>query len=71
MLESGTAAYAEANRLIVLSPQTSRYGIYGGGCWDWSGGTSAGFDTHAGLPLSFVRGMLTGLTRLIEGSSWP
>ena len=71
MLQSGTADYAESNGLLVLFPQTTRYGIYGSGCWDWSGGVSADFDTHRGIQLNVVMAMLGRLGSLVGGASWP
>ena len=70
-LESGTAAYAEANDMIVLHPQTDVKGMYGGGCWDWSGGTGVDFDTHSGLQLRIVIKMLGNLTTLVDSAVWP
>ena len=77
MLGSGKAAYAESNRLILLYPQASVAGPWGGDCWDWAGSaTGPDFDTQHGVQLTAVRQMLGGLEELVRGgrpmpSDWP
>ncbi len=77
MLGSGKAAYAESNRLILLYPQASVAGPWGGDCWDWAGAaTGAEFDTKDSVQLSAVMAMLSDLENLVrEGkpmpSEWP
>ena len=77
MLGSGKAAYAESNRLIVLYPQASVAGAWGGDCWDWAGdATGPEFDTHDGVQLGAVMRMLAGLEELVRTGEpmpkvWP
>ena len=77
MLGSGKAAYAESNELVLLYPQASMYGAWGGDCWDWAGdATGAEFDTHHGVQIGAVVRMLRGLEGLVRGarpmpSEWP
>ena len=69
MLGSGKAAYAENNQLVLLYPQASVYGAWGGGCWDWAGDvTGAEFDTHQSVQLGAVARMLRGLEGLVRSA---
>lgn len=76
MLGSGKAAYAESNAIILLYPQASVAGPWGG-CWDWAGSaTGTEFDTRHGVQLSAVMRMLSGMEDLVRGgkpmpSEWP
>ena len=68
---AGYNRWADANRIIVLYPQTiARYG-WGGwptnfvfnpnGCWDWWGYTDALYHTHEGPQIRAVKAMLDRL----------
>jgi poly(3-hydroxybutyrate) depolymerase len=71
--EAGYNRWAEANRLIVLYPQTlSRYGwsssegrwsyiVNPNGCWDWWGYTNADYATKRGVQTQAVMRMVERL----------
>ena len=63
MLENALPAYAEANSLVILYPQSiaGDANPVGGGCFDWAGATGPQFDTRSGLQLQFVLQMMTDL----------
>lgn len=65
MLQTGLAAYAEANNFVLVFPQTSEAGVAGAGCWDWFGGISPDFDTHTGVQLRMVQAMVADLPNLL------
>ena len=48
------ASHAEGSGLVILYPQASTMGVYGAGCWDWSGAITEEFDTHTGVTLSHL-----------------
>jgi poly(3-hydroxybutyrate) depolymerase len=67
--ESGYSRWADANRLVILFPQTIARsgwaGWWGGsfvfnpnGCWDWWGYTGPGYATKAGPQIRAVRAMI-------------
>ena len=63
--EAGYNRWAEANRLIVLYPQTIKryWGIYNPrGCWDWWGYTGAQYHTKDGAQVRAVKAMLDRLS---------
>ena len=64
MLENALPAYAEANSLVLIYPQSiagDDNNPVGGGCFDWAGATGPMFDTRVGLQLRFVIQMMTDL----------
>lgn len=73
VMEAGYNGWADANRLIVLYPQTvSRYGMAFGslkyvmnpkGCWDWWGYTGANYHTRDGLQIKAVAAMVEQLAQ--------
>ena len=73
----GKAAYAEANRMVLLFPQSSVAGAWGSDCWDWAGAhTGAAFDTHSGVQIGAVVGMVQDLEALLRRGTpvpgpWP
>ena len=58
MLESGLAAYAESNNIVVIFPQASTAGPQGSGCWDWSGAADPMFDTRKGVQIGLALSMI-------------
>jgi poly(3-hydroxybutyrate) depolymerase len=67
---AGYNRWADANRIIVLYPQTiARYGWAGSfvfnpnGCWDWWGYTSALYHTRDGPQIRVVKAMLDRLAQ--------
>lgn len=72
---AGYNRWADANRLIVVYPQTrARYGPAIGswkivmnpkGCWDWWGYTSDGYATREGVQIRAVKAMIDQLVKPI------
>jgi hypothetical protein len=63
--EAGYNRWADANRLIVLYPQTIKrtWGIYNPrGCWDWWGYTGPRYHTKEGGQIRAVKAMLDRLS---------
>jgi poly(3-hydroxybutyrate) depolymerase len=63
--EAGYNRWADANRLIVLYPQTIKryWGMYNPrGCWDWWGYTGAQYHTKDGAQIRAVKAMLDRLS---------
>lgn len=62
MLENALPAYAEANQMVILYPQSgSVRNPAGGGCFDWYGAVGKDFDTRTGTQLNAVLRMLREL----------
>ena len=66
MLYNGLAAYAESSKIVILHPQASKHGIYGGNCWDWCGETSLDFDTRGGVQLNTVLNTLADIATIVR-----
>jgi hypothetical protein len=66
MLYNGLAAYAESSKIVMLHPQASQHGIYGGNCWDWCGETSLDFDTRSGVQINTVLNTLADIERIVR-----
>jgi len=60
---SGFARWADANRLIVLFPQTRRSTVNPKACWDWWGYTGLNFRDRSALQIAAVRAMLEALAQ--------
>ncbi len=60
---SGFARWADANRLIVLFPQTRRSTVNPRACWDWWGYTGLNFRDRSAVQIAAVRAMLDGLAQ--------
>lgn len=58
---AGYNRWADANRLIVLYPQTHASSGNPNACWDWWGYDDAGYDTRSGRQMAAVRAMLDRL----------
>lgn len=56
--ETGYAQWAEANRLIILFPQTRASPVNPKGCWDWWGYTGRNFLTRSAPQIRAVHRML-------------
>lgn len=70
--ESGFAAWADNNRLIVLFPQIASAPENPQGCWDWWGYTGREFMTRKAPQIIAVRRMLERLAgRVIGGRAMP
>ena len=67
MLETGLAAYAESNGIVLLYPQaaTARPGDDDPGCWDWYGGIDGKFDTKQGVQIATVVAMVAALPQIV------
>jgi hypothetical protein len=59
--ESGFAAWADSNRLVILFPQTTASTVNPQGCWDWWGYTGRDYLTRSGPQIEAVRRMLDRL----------
>lgn len=59
--KTGFARWADANRLIVLFPQTKVSATNPQGCWDWWGYTGRDFLTRSAPQIRAVRAMLNHL----------
>ncbi len=59
--KTGFARWADANRLIVLFPQTTVSATNPQGCWDWWGYTGRDFLTRSAPQIHAVRAMLDRL----------
>lgn len=59
--KTGFARWAEANRLIVLFPQTKASATNPQGCWDWWGYTGRDFLTRSAPQIRAVKAMLDRL----------
>jgi poly(3-hydroxybutyrate) depolymerase len=57
--DAGYNPWAEANRMVVLYPQTGEDAP--NGCWDWWGYTGAGYATRKGLQMQAVKAMVDRL----------
>ncbi len=60
---SGFARWADANRLIILFPQTKRSAVNPKACWDWWGYTGLGFRERGAPQIAAVRAMLGRLAQ--------
>lgn len=60
---SGFARWADANRLVVLFPQTRRSTVNPKACWDWWGYTGLNFRDRSATQIAAVRAMLERLAR--------
>ena len=62
MLQNGLPAYAEANNIVLLYPQSAKYNNPASdACWDWYGATDEAFDTKDGVQIKFVLEMMRQL----------
>ena len=63
MLQNALPAYAEANDIVILFPQSAagNGNPVGGGCFDWYGATHPAFDTRDGVQINMVLAMIRGL----------
>lgn len=62
MLENALPAYAEANNMVIVYPQSgSVNNPAGAGCFDWYGAVGQDFDTRTGIQLNFVLRMIREL----------
>jgi len=59
--DAGFANWADANRLIVLFPQTTASPVNPQACWDWWGYTGREYLTRKGVQMVAVRRMLERL----------
>jgi len=60
--ESGYAAWADANRLVLLYPQVTSTTVNPQACWDWWGYTGRDYLTRNGPQIEAVRRMLERLS---------
>ncbi len=60
---SGFARWADANRLIVLFPQTKRSTVNPKACWDWWGYTGLNYRERSAPQIAAVRAMLDRLAQ--------
>ncbi len=60
---SGYAGWADANRLIVVFPQTRRSTVNPRACWDWWGYTGLDFRERSAPQIAAVRAMLGRLAQ--------
>ncbi len=60
---SGFARWADANRLIVLFPQTRRSTVNPKACWDWWGYTGLNYRERTAPQIAAVRAMLGRLAQ--------
>lgn len=60
---SGFARWADANRLIVLFPQTKRSAVNPEACWDWWGYTGLNYREHSAPQIAAIRAMLDRLAQ--------
>ena len=60
---SGFARWADANRLIVLFPQTKRSTVNPKACWDWWGYTGLDYRTRTAPQIAAIRAMLERLAQ--------
>jgi len=60
---AGYARWADANRLIVLFPQTKRSTVNPRACWDWWGYTGLNFRERSAPQIAAVRVMLDRLAQ--------
>jgi len=60
---SGYARWADANRLIILFPQTRRSAVNPKACWDWWGYTGLNFRERGAPQIAAVRAMLARLAQ--------
>jgi hypothetical protein len=60
---SGFARWADANRLVVLFPQTRRSTVNPKACWDWWGYTGLNFRDRSAAQIAAVRAMLDRLAQ--------
>jgi len=60
---SGFARWADANRLIVLFPQTVRSTVNPKACWDWWGYTGLDFRERSAPQIAAIRAMLDRLAQ--------
>lgn len=59
--DTGFARWADANRLVILFPQTATTPLNPQGCWDWWGYTGPGYLTRNAPQIIAVRRMLEHL----------
>ena len=58
----GLPAYAEANEMVLLYPQSAKFNNPASdACWDWYGATTPLFDTKEGVQITFVLEMIRQL----------
>ncbi len=60
---SGFARWADANRLVVLFPQTERSTVNPKACWDWWGYTGLNYRERSAPQIAAVRAMLDRLAQ--------
>lgn len=60
---AGFARWADANRLVVLFPQTRRSAVNPKACWDWWGYTGLNFRDRSAVQIAAVRAMLDRLAQ--------
>ena len=59
MKTTGLAAWAGANRLVMLFPQTQRTTANPNGCWDWWGFTGVDYASKLGVQMKAVHKMVS------------
>eukprot|EP00038_Savillea_parva_P007664 m.171727 g.171727 ORF g.171727 m.171727 type:complete len:422 (-) comp13412_c0_seq1:249-1514(-) len=70
MLDNGLAAYAVANNMVIVYPQSQGKGNpVGDACFDWLGHTGENFDTKQGVQLRTVMAILSDLPAILQSAS--